>query len=92
MIVIPVYEGVDLLDVAGPTEMFLWADVEPVEDALSRRWELACKADVLTAVGDQLSVTGAPGLVKQSLQAAHVVHLVLDDEFVSQTVGSHFLG
>ena len=37
MVVIPVYEGVDLLDVAGPTEMFLWADVEPVEDALSRQ-------------------------------------------------------
>ena len=28
MIVIPVYEGVDLLDVAGPTEMFLWAKLE----------------------------------------------------------------
>jgi transcriptional regulator GlxA family with amidase domain len=28
MIVIPVYEGVDLLDVTGPCEMFRWADIE----------------------------------------------------------------
>src|SRR5258708_29398534 len=25
---IPIYEGVDLLDVAGPLEMFYWADQE----------------------------------------------------------------
>ena len=28
MIVIPVYEGVDLLAVAGPTKVFLWAELE----------------------------------------------------------------
>jgi transcriptional regulator GlxA family with amidase domain len=28
MIVIPVYDGVDVLDVTGPFEMFLWAEVD----------------------------------------------------------------
>ena len=28
MIVIPVYDGVDLLDVTGPFEMFLWANID----------------------------------------------------------------
>ncbi len=66
MIVIPVYEGVNLLDVAGPTEMFLWAEIETrlvaeVPGHVVRNGGVTLKVDMGFANAPQAEVLWTPG-------------------------------